>query len=379
MNQWKQISLGAVALFAVLLVVGCGSPVGDNSGDDGNGDDGNGDGEPTYLPVSGLTATVGDEELTLQWSDPTDAGLEEIQITWNPGGSDVQTVDPGAESYTAGGLTNDTTYTFSVVAGYATGNTSTAKTVSATPRTLIDPFDYMFNTSGHVLRSPPTGDIQKFRDNDTTNTFWYIKNPNPDFGWRWERYRYDDEYIWLERDTTWPHMDNGGYRAYDALNWESMKLAPARNWWVGAVLPFDTYIRGFDFEPPDYNTVTDIKEEDTHWPAQRELVYHNDALDTTQHFRDGSELGTIDVIVIETKVRPDIPFRPTKVERHWYARGYGWVRWQHWTNETEDPDFHDILAATPIEEAWDVRFTELKESTYGPEFQDVCPGYQPTR
>jgi hypothetical protein len=181
MNQWKQISLGAVALFAVLLVVGCGSPVGDNSGDDGNGNDGNGDGEPTYLPVSGLTATVGDEELTLQWSDPTDAGLEEIQITWNPGGSDVQTVDPGAESYTAGGLTNDTTYTFSVVAGYSTGNTSSAKTVSATPRTLIDSIDYMFNTSGHVWRSP-TGDIQKFHYNDTTNTFWYIKNPSE--GWQ---------------------------------------------------------------------------------------------------------------------------------------------------------------------------------------------------
>ncbi|MBN2658962.1 MAG: hypothetical protein JXR86_18050 [Spirochaetales bacterium] len=238
----------------------------------------------------------------------------------------------------------------------------------------INPIEYMYNNSGFVLQSP-TGDIQKFHSDPSASTFRYVKNPYD--GWRWEKYRYDGQYIWLERDTTWPEMDNGGFRAYDALPWGSMKLAPYHNWLPGEVLNFDTWIRGFNFTPPDYTTVDNIMTADTRWPGQRQLIYHNAALDTEQYFGADSELGVIDVIVIETKVRPLIPFRPTKVERHWYAKNYGWIRWQHWTNETEDPDFRNILAASPIYDAWNVRFMYKESPDSGPDFQDVCPDYEP--
>ncbi|MDR2068764.1 MAG: fibronectin type III domain-containing protein [Spirochaetaceae bacterium] len=85
--------------------------------------------------MTGLTGTPGDTSVTLTWTDPTDADLASIEITWTPGNGSG-TVAKGAGTYTATGLTNKTAYTFTVRAvdnAFPNPNKSFGETVSKTP------------------------------------------------------------------------------------------------------------------------------------------------------------------------------------------------------------------------------------------------------
>lgn len=89
--------------------------------------------------VDGVTATAGDEEVTLQWvpqdGKPTP---EEYYITWTTSSADVEdgemTVASNATSVTIPGLINDVIYTFGVQAKYPDG-LSQKLTVSCQPKT----------------------------------------------------------------------------------------------------------------------------------------------------------------------------------------------------------------------------------------------------
>ncbi len=83
--------------------------------------------------VSAVTSTAGDTVVTLDWTDPSDSDLANIEITWSPDGSAVQEVDPGEETFVAVELTNGTEYTFSIVAVDNVGNRSAEVSVSAVP------------------------------------------------------------------------------------------------------------------------------------------------------------------------------------------------------------------------------------------------------
>jgi hypothetical protein len=83
--------------------------------------------------VTDLSATNGDTESVLTWTDPTDEDFHHVVITWTPGGTDPVSVTKRAETYTATSLINDTTYTFTVKTVDATGNKSTGVTATATP------------------------------------------------------------------------------------------------------------------------------------------------------------------------------------------------------------------------------------------------------
>ena len=88
-------------------------------------------------PVS-LTATPGDKQVSLSWSDPDDGGsaLTEYRIYYNDGSGNILfTHTPKlATSDTVTGLANGTEYTFSVYA-YNSEGSSPAATVKATPST----------------------------------------------------------------------------------------------------------------------------------------------------------------------------------------------------------------------------------------------------
>lgn len=83
--------------------------------------------------VTDLAAEIGNEQVTLDWSDPTDPDFDRVEITFSPGGSNPEIVSKGAESEVITGLTNGTEYTFSVVSIDTENNRSGAATVSATP------------------------------------------------------------------------------------------------------------------------------------------------------------------------------------------------------------------------------------------------------
>jgi hypothetical protein len=94
---------------------------------------------PADMPpaaVSGLTGTPFIEGVMLAWTDPADADLSHIEITWTGGGS-VIAVKSGAgnraNSKTITGLTNGTTYAFTVKAVDTAGNKSAGQVATATP------------------------------------------------------------------------------------------------------------------------------------------------------------------------------------------------------------------------------------------------------
>jgi chitodextrinase len=86
--------------------------------------------------ASGLFATPGDKQATLTWTDPADSDLAGIEITFSPAAAGVAqpiTVSKGIQSKTITDLTNDTTYTFTVIAVDVSGNKNSGATTSATP------------------------------------------------------------------------------------------------------------------------------------------------------------------------------------------------------------------------------------------------------
>ncbi|MCA0144387.1 fibronectin type III domain-containing protein [Blastococcus sp. LR1] len=90
---------------------------------------------PPAVPT-GLTATRGDARVTLSWTANVENDLASYRVLRN--GVEIATVT--GTSYVATGLTNDVSYSFSLVAVDDSGNRSAASaTVSATPTDLTAP------------------------------------------------------------------------------------------------------------------------------------------------------------------------------------------------------------------------------------------------
>jgi hypothetical protein len=123
---WAALLCGLVLVLGLFLG-GCDNPA---DGDDGGGD------TTAPGPVSGLGGSTGGGEVTLSWADPGDKDLDHIEITWTPGGFDPVSVAKGAGSKTIDGLTNNTWYTFSLLAVDASGNQSNSKTIMLVPGDL---------------------------------------------------------------------------------------------------------------------------------------------------------------------------------------------------------------------------------------------------
>lgn len=123
-----------VILSALLIFFGCQNPL--SSGDEEKDDD-----PPN--PVRDLVAAdVGEQSVTLSWSDPDDSDLNHIEITWNPTGSTPKLVDPNIETYTATGLATGTEYTFMVGAVDDNDYMSIKETVKVTPMKNYPNFSY---------------------------------------------------------------------------------------------------------------------------------------------------------------------------------------------------------------------------------------------
>ena len=83
---------------------------------------------------TGLAAAVGDAQLTLSWSNPSDSTIDKYQYSTNAGSSYSDITGSGASTttHTVTGLTNGTEYTLAVRAVNESGN-GAAATVTETP------------------------------------------------------------------------------------------------------------------------------------------------------------------------------------------------------------------------------------------------------
>ena len=83
------------------------------------------------------TSTAGDGDAVVTWTAPTSNGgspITSYTVTSSPGGHSVTITDGTATSATVSGLTNGATYTFTVIAANAVGNSSSsAQSNEATP------------------------------------------------------------------------------------------------------------------------------------------------------------------------------------------------------------------------------------------------------
>jgi hypothetical protein len=114
--------------------------------------------------ATALVATAGDSSVRLDWNNPGDPDLSTVEVRYRTDGTfptnPSDGVPAGSQPATAGapatltlsGLTNGTTYSFSVFVLDGSGNASAPATAQATP----------------VAAPPPIGDVQNLRRTDTT-------------------------------------------------------------------------------------------------------------------------------------------------------------------------------------------------------------------
>lgn len=102
--------------------------------------------------ITNLVAIGEVEQVTMSWTEPTDADLVSIQIV-EIGADKVYALPSGLNGVTITGLTNGTSYEFEVVAVDANGNKSNAVTTTATPRTaflVAEPYQNEYEPSVYV-------------------------------------------------------------------------------------------------------------------------------------------------------------------------------------------------------------------------------------
>ncbi|MDC7224385.1 MAG: DUF4959 domain-containing protein, partial [Spirochaetales bacterium] len=89
-----------------------------------------GEEEDTTAPddVSDLTADAGDGEVDLSWTNPSDSDFSYVSISY-----DDSTTTTSGSSATITGLTNGTSYTFTLIAYDESGNGSDGVSLTATP------------------------------------------------------------------------------------------------------------------------------------------------------------------------------------------------------------------------------------------------------
>ncbi|SMD32479.1 Fibronectin type III domain-containing protein [Reichenbachiella faecimaris] len=123
--------------------------------------------------VSGLSATTGNGQVSLSWTNPSDSDFDHVSISYN-GGSTTST----SGSKTITGLTNGTSYTFTVVAYDNSGNASSSKSVSATPQgsgggSADVPSDLMANCNQWKI-TYPDGSEDKTLCGEDNNEFYFV-------------------------------------------------------------------------------------------------------------------------------------------------------------------------------------------------------------
>lgn len=188
----------------------------------------------------------------------------------------------------------------------------------------FDALDFMINTRSASLRGSD-GSVVAYHRVAGRNKFYYVKGGvNGNDGRTFERYAFDGNDIWLERDTSWP--DGGQYDSYDCVDpathaYGSLVWAK-RNWGEGERVDYTTQIIGFKRGVCVWSSRTHNNTNPGFKRVHRVSSY---AIGGELDAGPGTPAGVVDAIGIDYG----------DCETHWYARGWGWVRWE----------FHDTKCA----------------------------------
>lgn len=104
--------------------------------------------------VSNLSASVGNGQVTLNWTELQESDFVEVEITYTPNGTIPITATKGTVEQTFTDLINGTAYTFTVRTGDDAGNKSTGSSIQATPE-VPGAFGFIFgagDTDGFIDR-----------------------------------------------------------------------------------------------------------------------------------------------------------------------------------------------------------------------------------
>ena len=123
-----------LVILAALFLQACGG-----SGGSGGGGGGGGGGNPPPAPT-GLTATAGNQQVSLSWSASTGATSYNVKRGTVNGGPYTTASSPTTTSYSDTGLTNGTAYYYVVTAVNANGESGNSNQASATPASAGTPY-----------------------------------------------------------------------------------------------------------------------------------------------------------------------------------------------------------------------------------------------
>ena len=121
----RPLLFALILLSSLMFLSACGG-----SGNSGGG--GGGGGNPPAAP-SGLTATAGNQQVSLSWTASSGAASYNVKRSTTNGGSYTTVNSPATNSYTDTGLTNGTTYYYVVSAVNRYGESANSSQASATP------------------------------------------------------------------------------------------------------------------------------------------------------------------------------------------------------------------------------------------------------
>jgi uncharacterized Fe-S center protein len=91
--------------------------------------------------VTNLNGIVGNAQVTLNWTDPTDEDFKRVEITVSPGNNSVQ-VNKGVQTAVIGNLANGTAYTFNLKTVDKIGNKSAGVNSAAYTPVAANPDDH---------------------------------------------------------------------------------------------------------------------------------------------------------------------------------------------------------------------------------------------
>lgn len=134
-------------------------------------------------PVSEASATAQDLSVLLSWTDPTDADLEKVVITYTDDIEYAVEVMAGEEQKTIEELTNDQSYTFTLKAVDKSGNESEEVQLTATPalKPLIIPAEEIAN--GTYSDEDLSGIITTYTFSGTNSLNVGLVTPNQLYDW----------------------------------------------------------------------------------------------------------------------------------------------------------------------------------------------------
>ncbi len=200
--KWVSPRIVVLLLAAVSLLQGCGGGSGSNS-NSGGGGGGSAPGAPT-----GLTATAGNQQITLSWTASAGATSYHVKRGTAKGGPYTQVSAPTAAAYVDTALTNGTPYYYVVSAVNSIGEGGNSSEATATPippstavQVTVDVLTNRHPISPYIYGGSYPKDAATVADSGLSVVRWG-GNATSTYNWQLHTYNADNDYFFEDFDTT---------------------------------------------------------------------------------------------------------------------------------------------------------------------------------